>query len=179
MSRIGKKPIEVPANVEVSFDEASRLLKVKGAKGALEYVVPAYVKFNQSENQITLEVGNENEKRQRSIWGTARSLINNMIEGVSKGFVREVELNGVGFKMELGTQLTVYIGYSHPVKVNIPEGVKLTLEKNVLKGESHDKELIGNFFANLHDMRPADVYKHKGFKFPGAYYRKKVGKKTK
>jgi len=102
-----------------------------------------------------------------------------MVQGVATGYNKELELNGVGFRMELGKQLILYIGYSHPVNVDIPDDIKLTLEKNVLKGTSIDKQSLGNFFSYVHNLKPCDVYKQKGFKFPGRFYRKKVGKKGK
>ena len=92
---------------------------------------------------------------------------------------KEVELNGVGFRMELAKDLTCFLGFSHPVVLPIPSQISLNLEKNVLKGKSIDKQLLGNFFSNLHNIKPCDVYKQKGFKFPGRFYRKKVGKKGK
>jgi large subunit ribosomal protein L6 len=101
-----------------------------------------------------------------------------MVIGVSTGFTKELELNGVGYKMELsGQTLTVYIGFSHPVKLDIHPAIKLSLNKNLLSGTSYDKQLLNNFFGNLHEMKPCDPYKHKGFKFPGRFYIKKVGKK--
>lgn len=180
MSRIGKKIIEVPSTVTVEYNDSNKLITAKGPLGSLDLVIPNFLKVSQEGNIINILVENENEKKQRSCWGTYRSLINNIIIGVSTGFTKEMELNGVGFKMELaGQNLTLYIGFSHPVKVEAPKSVKLTLNKNVISGESIDKQVLGDFFMKIHNMKPCDVYKQKGFKIPNRFYRKKVGKKAK
>lgn len=177
MSRIGKKIITIPSNVQVKF--AENILTAKGPKGELSMKVPPVVKLNQNGSEISFEVENENNKFSRALWGTTRANANNIITGVSEGFSKTLELNGVGYKMELGSKLTLYIGFSHTVVVEIPESIKLELVKNTLSGTSCDKQKIGDFFTNIHDMKPCDVYKHKGFKFPDRFYRKKVGKKGK
>lgn len=180
MSRVGKKVIELPDKVTVEYDSKTNTVTVKGALGELSRQLYRDIKLQIDGNNITLTVKNPDDKFQRAIWGTSRAIVQNMVDGVSKGFNKEVELNGVGYKMELaGNTLTLYIGYSHSVKVDVPTGIKLTLNKNLLTGTSINKELIGNFFSTIHNMKPADPYKHKGFKFPGRFYRKKVVKKTK
>lgn len=178
MSRVGKEPIKVPQGIKVEYDEKSRKVKVTSSKGELEYVLPESIGYKEEEGSISLFVEKEN-KTAKAMWGTARAMVNNMIQGLTEGFSKELELNGVGYKMELKDKLIIYIGYSHPVVVKVPEEVKLNLQKNVLKGESINKELLGNFFANIHNLKPCDPYKQKGFKYPGRYYQKKVGKKTK
>lgn len=176
MSRVGKKIIPTDKNVDIKVNE--NLVTVKGPKGTLSITVLPFVKVNLDNNILNVTVENPKEKFQRAIWGTTRALVNNMIVGVTDGFKKEVELNGVGFKMELvGQNLTAYIGFSHPVKLIVPDLIKLELTKNVLSGVSIDKQLLNNFFGNLHEMKPCDPYKQKGFKFPGRFYIKKVGKK--
>lgn len=179
MSRIGKKVIEVPSGVTVDYNKETREVKVKGPLGELSENFLPFVDFKIEDNQIVTEIEKEEDKNQKAMWGTSRALLANMIEGVSKGFKKELELNGVGFKMELsGQDLVLYIGFSHPVKVTVPQGIKLELNKNVLSGESSDKQLLGDFFTNIHNKKPCEPYKQKGFKFPGRYYPKKVGKKA-
>ena len=179
MSRIGKLPVELPNGVTAQWDASARILTVKGPKGELKQEVHALVSLDIQDNQIVVTVEKPDLKFQRALWGTFRALIFNMVVGVTEGFTKSLELNGVGFKMELGSELTLHVGYSHPVKVTIPSEIKLQLNKNVLSGTSIDKQILGDFFTKVHNIRPCDVYKHKGFKFPGRYYRKKVAKKSK
>lgn len=178
MSRIGKKIIELPENVEVTINDNT--VSVKGPKGTLSQDLLDFVKVTKEEKTIVVTVDDENNKFQRSMWGTSRALINNLIVGVTDGFNQKLELNGVGFKMAIqGTNLVLNIGYSHPVNIDIPSEINLKIDKNELLGDSIDKQLIGDFFTRIHNLKPADPYKHKGFKFPGRFYRKKVGKKAK
>ena len=177
MSRIGKKIIVVPAGVTVSCQDNK--LSAKGPKGELSMTVSPVIKYNNENNQITFEVADLKNKNANALWGTTRANANNIILGVSEGFSKTLELNGVGSKMDLGEKVVLYIGVSHQVYVEIPKEIKLILTKNVLSGTSCDKQLIGDFFTNIHNMKPCDVYKHKGFKFPDRFYRKKVGKKGK
>jgi len=179
MSRIGKKIIELNDKTKVDYNKESRLLTVTGPLGSLKMVINSLVELDILEKTIEVKIEDPEQKEQRSMWGTTRALIGNMVNGVNEPFKKEIDLSGVGFKMELGKQLVLHIGFSHPVNVDIPEGVKLNLNKNTLTGESIDKQLIGDFFTKIHNMKPADIYKHKGFKFPGRYYPKKVGKKGK
>lgn len=180
MSRIGKKIIAIPAGVNVNFDPKTNIIKVKGVLGELSCPILPFVILKIEPTEIQLEIQNPQEKKQKAMWGTTRALIANLVEGVTKGFEKQLELNGVGYKMELtGQNLTLYIGFSHTVKINVPTGIKLTLNKNLLSGICNDKQQIGNFFAHIFKLKPCDVYKHKGFKFPGVFYRKKVVKKSK
>jgi large subunit ribosomal protein L6 len=175
MSRVGKKIIEIPSNVEVKIEGNN--VFVKGPLGELTKEFTDLVTIHLENNTIQVGVLDEKNKKSKAIWGTTRALIQNMIIGVSTGFTKQVELNGVGYRMELTNELILFIGFSHPVKVVVPDGIKLKLEKNVLSGTSIDKQLIGSFFSNVHDMKPCDAYKQKGFKFPGRFYIKKVGKR--
>lgn len=180
MSRIGKMIIEIPSNVNVENNKETNTVTSKGPKGELSLNIPEFISISRSENILTLSIADENNKKQKSCWGTYRALINNMIIGVSDGFTREMELNGVGYKMELsGNTLKLYIGYSHPVILEIPSNLKINLNKNLIQGESINKQDLGDFFMKIHNMKPCDVYKQKGFKIPGRFYRKKVGKKAK
>lgn len=178
MSRIGKKIVEIPEGVEIKLQD--NVIFVKGKLGELSQELLPFISIKQEDSTLQVLVQDENNKFQRSMWGTSRALVSNLVQGVTTGFERKLELNGVGFKMALkGSELVLNIGYSHEVTVEIPEGIKLKIEKNELLGDSIDKQLIGNFFTRIHNLKPADPYKHKGFKFPGRFYKKKIGKKAK
>ena len=178
MSRIGKKIMNIPAGVEVTIDAGTNTVKVTGKLGVLSETLLPFVTILKEGEQITLEIQKENDKFQRSIWGTSRALLENMLVGVSEGYKKELELNGVGFKMDLiSTDLKLAIGFSHPVIVPIPKEVKVVLDKNLLTATSFNKQVLGHFVQYVHDLKPCDPYKHKGFKYPGKFYPKKVGKK--
>jgi large subunit ribosomal protein L6 len=178
MSRIGKKIIEIPSGVTVSVDSAAHTVTVQGKLGTLSEQYLPFITVLQEGTTLTVGIADTDDSHQAAMWGTTRALIANMIIGVSVGFTKELELSGVGFKMELaGSKLTLYIGFSHPVIVEIPAGITVQLNKNTLTGHSADKQLIGHFFTMIHNKKSADPYKHKGFKFPGRFYPKKVGKK--
>ena len=178
MSRIGKKTISVPEKVTIEFDPQTRICNIKGPLGELNQPIMDFVSVNLEGQEIDLTIKDEKNRLQKSIWGTTRALINNMIVGVTNGYTKELELNGVGYRMELsGSELTLFVGFSHSIKIPIPQGIKLSLNKNILSGTSIDKQLIGNFFSSIHNIKPCEPYKHKGFKFPGRFYAKKVGKK--
>jgi large subunit ribosomal protein L6 len=176
MSRVGKKLI--PLNNAITFKQDGNIVTVNGKNGSLSTTLLDFVKVEHVANDLQISVADADNKFQKANWGTARAIISNMVTGVDTGFSRELELNGVGFKMELtGQNLTLYIGFSHPVKLIAPDPIKLTLTKNVLSGTSYDKQMLNNFFGNIHEMKKCDPYKQKGFKFPGRFYIKKVGKK--
>lgn len=176
MSRVGKKVISIDKSVELKLD--GNQVVVVGPKGTLSTNILDFITIEQKESEIQVGIKKEKDNFQKAVWGTTRAILANMVTGVTTGFTKEVELNGVGFKMELsGQNLTLNIGFSHPVKIVVPDGINLTLTKNVLSGTSLDKQLLNNFFGNLHEMKPCDPYKQKGFKFPGRFYIKKVGKK--
>lgn len=180
MSRIGKLPIKFdPSKIKINHSPDSRELKVDGPLGSNSVKIHALVSLDIQEDQIQVSVKKPNNKLERSLWGTTRSVINNIVEGVTNGFTKQLDLTGVGFRMELKDKLILFVGFSHPVEFEIPKGVDLKLEKNTLKGTSIDKQLIGDFFASVHDTRPCDPYKQKGFRFPDRYYIKKEVKKNK
>lgn len=178
MSRLGKKPLIIDSKLELIFDKITRELKVKGPLGEAKHLVPNLVNLEIKDSLVQFSVADPKNKIERALWGTTWSLVKNMMIGVSDGFEKEIELNGVGYKMELSNELVVYIGFSHPVKIQVPSTIKLVLNKNVLKGTSTSKQELGNFFANLHNLKPCDPYKGKGFRFPGRFYITKVGKKS-
>lgn len=180
MSRVGKKTITIPNQVTFNFDPATRVVLVRGPRGDLKIEkISRNISFSQQDSTLSVQIEDETVKYQRAIWGTTRALVNNLILGVTEGYKKELELNGVGFRMELNNKLTLFVGFSHPIVLDIPPSIKLSLNKNVLSGESSDKQLIGDYFTMVHNLKPCEVYKHKGFKFPDRIYRKKVGKKGK
>lgn len=175
MSRIGKRPINIPAKVEISID--GQHVSVKGPKGQLSRVLPAEVKVEQQEEQIVVVRRNESRPaRQRH--GLSRTLVANMVEGVSNGFQRRLEIQGVGYRAQVqGRNLILTVGYSHPVQIDPPEGVQLAVEGNtnvIVSGI--DKEIVGNIAARIRAVRPPEVYKGKGIRYAGEVVRRKAGK---
>lgn len=179
MSRIGKKVIELPSGVVFDYNEEKRIVTIKGGLGSLTQEIQPFVSLKKEENLITVEIADVSDKFQRAMWGTTRALLNNMAVGVSKGFENKLTLSGVGFKINLqGKTLVMSLGFSHEIKVEVPEKIKADVKNNELTGSSFDKQALNHFFTKIHNLKPADVYKHKGFKFPGRHYAKKEGKKA-
>lgn len=175
MSRIGKQPIEVPAGVTVSL--ADTVLTVKGPKGELKRELHADMKINISEKEITVERPSE-QKEHRELHGTTRSLVSNMVEGVTKGFERALELVGVGYRAsKSGQTLVLNVGYSHPVEIVPEQGIEIEVPSNtkvIVKGI--DKERVGAIASNIRSVRLPEPYKGKGIRYEGEYVRRKVGK---
>jgi len=176
MSRIGRKTIEIPQGVEVKME--GQKVTVKGPKGELTRTFRPEVKIEVKENILTTSISTE-EKLDRSLWGLTRMLIFNMVEGVSKGFIKKLEIQGVGFRMEVaGTKLNMAMGFSHPVIMDIPAGIQVLVEKNIVTISGIDKELVGQFSANVRKVREPEPYKGKGIRYVGEIVRRKVGKKV-
>jgi large subunit ribosomal protein L6 len=176
MSRIGKKPIEVPQGVQVTIDGA--LVSVKGPKGELSMEMNPAIKASMEDNIITLSVVDES-KDSISYWGLTRSLLANMIEGVVNGHEKKLEIEGVGFKVELkGDKLVMALGFSHPVEFQAPEGIKLNVEKNLITVSGFDKYLVGQVAANIRKLKKPEPYKGKGIRYQGEIIRRKAGKKA-
>lgn len=179
MSRIGKLPITVPAGVTFSF--ANGTVTVKGPKGELKQVIDAEFKVKNENGSVTIERPSE-QKRHKSLHGLYRALINNMIEGVSKGYKTNMELIGVGYKANAQSNvLELSLGYSHNVFVAIPSEIKVaaTQEKGgnpTITLEGADKQLIGQVAAKIKSLRKVEPYKGKGIRFVGEYVRRKAGK---
>jgi len=176
MSRVGKKPIEVPANVTVTVAE-DNTVTVKGPKGELTRSFNQDIKIEQEGNIITLVRPSES-KEHRTIHGTTRALLANMVTGVSEGFTRTLELIGVGYRAQLqGNKLVLNVGYSHPVEFTPEEGLEVEVPANtkiIVKGIS--KERVGAFASNIRDVRPPEPYKGKGIRYEGEFVRRKEGK---
>lgn len=176
MSRIGKKPIEIPEGVQVDMNENKII--VSGSKGKLEMVCAYEVEVKIEDNLIKIS-RKQKTKRASAMWGTTSRLISNMIKGVSEGFEKTLELNGVGFRMALkGKKIDLALGFSHPVEVDIPEGLEVKTEGNNLTVSGIDKQAVGQFAAEIRSLKPVEPYKGKGFKYSDEIVRRKEGKKA-
>jgi len=178
MSKIGKKPIEIPTGVTVSFDEKKNKVSVKGPKGELSLEVDFNVQVKVDDQQIALSVKKET-KKSFTLWGLYRSLVANMIEGVEKGYEKQLELHGVGHKVAMeGKDLDISLGFSHPVIFKAPAGVEFKVEKNVITISGIDKQLVGQVAADIRSKKKPEPYKGKGIRYVGEQVRRKVGKKV-
>ena len=175
MSRIGNKPITVPEGVEIKID--GQKVTVKGPKGSLEKEFHKNMKINLEGNVITV-VRPDNEPSNRSLHGLTRTLLNNMIEGTTKGFERKLEVNGVGYRAsKKGNNLLLNLGYSHPVEMEAPEGITFDVPNpNEIIIRGIDKEVVGQTAAVVRTKRPPEVYRGKGIKYAEEVIRRKEGK---
>lgn len=180
MSRIGKKPIEIPTGVTVQMD--GRQITAKGPKGELSFSVHQDIAVEQTENMLTVtpkKAGEKNlQKNIRALWGLTRALLANMIKGVTDGFEKKLELEGVGYRANVeGDTLILNVGYSNPVSVKAPTGISFQVEKNVITIAGTNKELVGEIAAQIRSKRPVEPYKGKGLRYQGEIVRRKAGKK--
>jgi large subunit ribosomal protein L6 len=175
MSRIGKKPIPIPDKVTVTID--GRTITVKGSKGELQRTLPEGVTLKQEDGHIVVERINES-RMARERHGLCRTLVANMVEGVSKGYERKLEIQGVGYRAAVqGANLNLNMGYSHPVLIEPPAGIAFVVEGNTnVTVSGIDKELVGNTAAKVRAVRPPEPYKGKGIRYQGEKVRRKVGK---
>ena len=175
MSRIGNKILTLPSNVTLTVD--GNKVTVKGPKGELSTEINKHITVEVNENQVVVKRDNDNYK---NFHGTANANIKNMIIGVSEGFEKKLEAVGVGYRFNLkGNQLVVTAGYSHPVEVKIPDGIKLEVPSNTeLFVRGADKQLVGEFAANVRKIRPPEPYKGKGIRYSDEHIIRKVGKKA-
>ncbi|MFA7314937.1 MAG: 50S ribosomal protein L6 [Candidatus Magasanikbacteria bacterium] len=175
MSRIGKQVISIPAGVTVNIKDAS--VEVKGPKGTLVRQLNDKVKVIMADGTLTVDVKNKEEKSERSLWGTFGAHLKNMIEGVTVGFKKELEINGVGFKVAMkGKDLQLEVGFSHPVIFKMPESVVAKVEKNAITLESYDKEMLGSTASEIRAIKKPEPYKGKGIKYIDEIIRRKAGK---
>ncbi|CAG9622206.1 50S ribosomal protein L6 [Sutcliffiella rhizosphaerae] len=178
MSRVGKKPIEIPTGVTITND--NNTVTVKGPKGELTRTFNQDMAITLEENVLTVVRPSES-KEHRTIHGTTRALLSNMVEGVTKGFERGLELIGVGYRAsKQGSKLVLNVGYSHPVEITPEQGIEVEVPSNtkiVVKGI--DKERVGALAANIRDVRPPEPYKGKGIRYEGEHVRRKEGKTAK
>ncbi|TDX49273.1 50S ribosomal protein L6 [Orenia marismortui] len=174
MSRIGHNPVEIPEKVNVTVD--NNAVKVKGPKGELEETVSPRMDIKIEDNQVTVNRPTDS-KADRSMHGLTRSLILNMIQGVTEGFKKELELNGVGYRaLKKGSNLELQVGYSHPVLIEAIEGIEFEVDKNKIIVKGVNKQLVGQVAANIRAVRKPEPYKGKGIKYVDEHIRRKEGK---
>jgi large subunit ribosomal protein L6 len=178
MSRIGKKPVVIPAGVTVEVK--GETLSVKGPKGELRLTVHPKVLIRKQDAEIIVDVVNKDNKGEKALWGLFRSLVNNMILGVTSGFTKILEINGVGYKAAVsGKKLVLNLGFSHPIEMEVPAGIEAKVEKNVITITGADKQAVGQFSAVVRSQRPPEPYKGKGIKYSDEVIRRKAGKVVK
>jgi large subunit ribosomal protein L6 len=175
MSRIGKKPVTVPKGV--TLDLQGSTVAVTGPRGELRRTLHPEMKVGLQDGQFTVERPSE-DKRHKALHGLTRTLVQNMVDGVSKGFSKTLEIQGVGYKAEAKPYgVNLIVGYSHPVKYEAPKGIKISVENNtVVRIEGADKEVVGQVAAELRSVRPPEPYKGKGIRYQGEQVRRKAGK---
>ena len=176
MSRIGKMPIAIPAGVTVEIAENNKVT-VKGPKGTLERVLPSEMDIKMEGSEIVVSRPND-LKKMKSLHGLARTLINNMVIGVTEGYEKKLEVNGVGYRAQKqGKKLVLSLGYSHPVEMEDPEGLETVLDgQNIIVVKGIDKEQVGQYAAEIRAQRAPEPYKGKGIKYADEVIRRKVGK---
>ena len=175
MSRIGRMPIAIPAGVTVEIAENNHVT-VKGPKGTLERTLPSEMEITMEGAEITVKRPND-LKRMKSLHGLTRTLVNNMVVGVTEGYKKVLEVNGVGYRAsKAGKVLTLNLGYSHPVEMTDPEGLESAVEGNKITITGIDKEKVGQYAAEIRDKRRPEPYKGKGIKYADEVIRRKVGK---
>jgi large subunit ribosomal protein L6 len=175
MSRIGKKPVTLPKGVNLDLQGST--VAVKGPKGELRRTLHPEMQLKFDDGSFTVERPSE-DKRHKALHGLTRTLVQNMVDGVFKGFTKILEIQGVGYKAEAKPYgVNLIVGYSHPVKYEAPKGIKISVENNtVVKVEGADKEVVGQVAAELRSVRPPEPYKGKGIRYQGEQVRRKAGK---
>jgi large subunit ribosomal protein L6 len=174
MSKVGKKPIDIPGGVDVKIDGVS--VSIKGPKGELKKNFDRALKISVADGKILVDTKNVDKK---AVWGLTRALLGNMVKGVTSGFEKNLEFEGVGYKAAVkGEDLELSLGYSHPVHVKAPAGISFKVEKNVIRVSGIDKELVGHAAAEIKSKRLPEPYKGKGIRYQGEVIRRKAGKKA-
>ena len=179
MSRIGKSPIPVPSGVEVAISD--RTIRVKGPNGSLERELPGEITVRQDDGQLVVERPND-ERHNRALHGLVRSLVNNMVVGVTAGFTKELEIVGVGYRAQAQgpNKLELALGFSHPVFVDAPEGITFEVPQPTrIAVKGNNKELVGQVAANIRKLRKPEPYKGKGVRYAGEHVPRKAGKAAK
>lgn len=175
MSRIGKLPIELPANTSVKIEAG--FIVVRGPKGELKEKMNKLAKIDISEKEVVVSVVNQEVKKEKAIWGLYRTLINNMVIGVNQGYEKKLEINGVGYRAAVtGSKLVVNAGYSHPVEYDLPEGITAVVAGNVITISGISKYQVGESAAEIRKIRKPEPYKGKGIKYSDEVIRRKAGK---
>ena len=178
MSKIGKKLITIPDGVTISV--TANIVKIKGPKGEAEVALHPKVLADLTGKELKVSVKNPNDRRQKALWGTFRSLLANAIAGVTAGFEKKLDIVGVGYKAQAtGPKLVLNLGYSHPIELSAPEGVDIKVEKNTITVSGSDKQAVGQFSALIRSQRKPEPYKGKGIKYSDEVVRRKAGKVVK
>jgi large subunit ribosomal protein L6 len=175
MSRIGKNPVALPAGVEANL--AGRQITLKGKNGELQFVIPVEIKTTIADNQIEFTT-ESNAKQAKAYWGLTRAMVANMVKGVSEGFTKVLEVNGVGYRAAVnGSKLDLSLAFSHPVSMEIPSNLTVSVKGNEITITGKDKQEVGQFAANVRAWRKPEPYKGKGIKYKEEHIRRKEGKK--
>ena len=177
MSRIGKEPVNLPDKVKVSLQPGE--VKAEGPLGSLTFSLPAGIGVNQKENKLFVEITDEKTKNANAMYGTVRARVNNLLEGVSKGFTKVLEIKGLGYRAQVaGDKINLELGFSHPVTFNLPKGVtaEYDAKKNLLSIKGVDKALVGDVAASIKRYRPPEPYKGSGIRYLGERILRKAGK---
>jgi large subunit ribosomal protein L6 len=175
MSRIGKQLINIPSGVDFKIDDG--FVVIKGPKGELKQFIHPKVTVEAKDGIITVKVQDENDKSQKALWGLYGSLVKNMVTGVTTGFVEKLEINGVGMRAAIaGNKLVLNVGFSHPVEYDIPVGMQITVEGNIIAISGIDKQIVGEIAAQIRKIKKVEPYKGKGIKYVGEQVRRKAGK---
>ncbi|OGH23796.1 MAG: 50S ribosomal protein L6 [Candidatus Levybacteria bacterium RIFCSPHIGHO2_02_FULL_42_12] len=179
MSRIGRIPIQITQGVSVSL-EGSSSVKVVGPKGELSFVLSGVVQVQIKDTKVEVSPAGEFKEADKPMYGLTRAIIANMIEGVSKGFEKKLELSGVGYRAQVsGNDLILSVGFSHPVTIPAPQGIQFAVSENVITVSGVNKVLVGDIASKIRSVRPPEPYKGKGIKYVGEYIRRKAGKVAK
>jgi large subunit ribosomal protein L6 len=174
MSRVGKLPVVIPQGVQVNLQKS--VLQVEGPKGKLQHSIPEGLTLDIADNKISI-LRSSDQNSVRALHGLTRTLVSNMIVGVTQGFKRELEVVGIGYRAEASSNtLNLSLGYSHPINFALPDGIKARVDKQVITIEGIDKELVGQIAAKIRRLRKPDTYKGKGIRYLGEVVRTKVGK---
>ena len=177
MSRIGKKPIIIPQDVEVEIQGQN--VKVRGPKGEISQELPDEISIDKKENKVQLSL-KKRSKQGKALWGLWRALLENDVEGVTSGFEKKLEIRGVGYRASLAEDgvIKLEVGFSHSVNLKIPQGINVAIEKNIVTVSGVNKQAVGEFAAKVRKVKPPEPYKGKGIRYLGEKVRKKEGKKV-
>lgn len=178
MSRIGKKNIMLPEKVSAEIKDGSIL--IKGPKGELKNDIPSFIKITNEGNVLKIELNTKDKlSNENSMWGTFRSIVSNMAHGVSEGYEKKLEIEGIGYRAQLqGDTLILNLGFSHPIEFKAPNGISFKLEKNSIFISGTDKSLVGEVASNIRKLKKPEPYKGKGIRYAGEIIRRKAGKKA-
>ena len=177
MSRIGKQPVVIPSGVEVKIEDGKLIAKKGNLTQEVEFGDRVNVKIE--DNKIIFSPVSE-DRQSKAFWGTYRALTNNAIKGLVEGFEKKLEINGVGYRAQVkGKELELQLGFSHPINYTVPEGIQITVEKNIITVKGHDKQKVGQVAAEIRSFRPPEPYKGKGVKYVDEVIIRKAGKTAK